>query len=216
MTIEIEWKKFLIDDHADVKRLDYVIRYSSIPSTYSESVSQHSFWVAMHSVLIHKLLVNGSTDQKLNTDSVELGILKKALVHDLPEAVTGDVVRTYKYSMSEFKKIADKAEDFMVDKYFPNSIKELIDETKGKEESIMNYIESVVKAADFVSLFHFMNREYNRGNKEITPFLNRMKSDMKEMAKKSSGKGTWYDDKLTHLYNDMSNFATHLDENREV
>jgi 5'-deoxynucleotidase YfbR-like HD superfamily hydrolase len=216
MSNEIEWKKFLIDDHADVKRLDYVIRYSSIPSTYQESVSQHSFWVTLHSIMVHKLLCANYPKDGFNSPEIELSILKKALVHDLPEAITGDLVRTYKYSMNEFKKMADKAEDYMVQKYFPESLKSLIGETYIPDETKSKYVESVVKAADFISLFHYMNREHNRGNKEILPFLNRMKLDMKMMSDKSTEKNNWYDLELSRLYSVMAVYATHLEEDREV
>ena len=173
------WKKFLFNDRADVKRLDYVIRYSSIPSVYQESVSQHSYWVVLNSILIHKEICANS----VNSPSIELSILKKALIHDIGECVSGDLVRTFKYSNSDFKEAVDRAEQDMIDKYLPSSIKSLIQESMVGTTEDQKYVNSIVKAGDFISLFHYMNREHNRGNREIYPFVNRMKQDMKLMSK---------------------------------
>jgi 5'-deoxynucleotidase YfbR-like HD superfamily hydrolase len=206
-----DWKKFLINDYADVKRLDYVIRYSSIPSNFRESVSQHSFWVVLNSCLLNRELFQGNVFPEL-----ELMILKKALIHDIGECITGDLVRTFKYSNKDLKEIVNKSEHDMMEKYFPKLLLGLISETNNiKNKDDENYVNAIVKAADFISLFHYMNRQHNQGNREITPFINKMKIDLKEMSNKAKD-GTPYGPALSELYKSMSLLATCPEEDRSV
>jgi len=207
------WKKFLVDDHADVKRLDYVIRYNSIPSLYQESVSQHTFWVVLHSVLLHRTISKNTNKQD---DSIETFILRKALIHDIGECVTGDVVRTFKYANPDLKKAVDDTEDMMVEKYLPSIIKELISDSVPKNGEDAKYVDTIVKAGDFISLFNYMRREFNRGNQEIAPFLNKMRQDFMAMHEKSAKENEWYQKKISELYLNMCELATHKEEVREV
>jgi 5'-deoxynucleotidase YfbR-like HD superfamily hydrolase len=208
-----DWKKFLLDDHAEIKRLNYVTRYSSIPSLYRESVSEHSYWVTLYSLLLHRQVTKAAGVD--SAADVEYRILKKALVHDIVESVTGDLVRTFKYSSTSLKQSVDEAEGLMVEKYMPGHIKNLIIESNNDESQDAKYMDAIVKAADFVSLFHYMHREYNRGNREIMPFLNRMKTDMKDMASRTKS-GEWYQKMLSGLYESMSKLVMCPEEDRPV
>lgn len=207
------WKKFLIDDHSEVKRLDYVMRYSSIPAVFQESVSQHTFWVLLHSVLLHRELTQSSN---ITDPSIEIFIFRKALIHDIGECVTGDVVRTFKYSSVNFKEAVDEAEDAMVQKYLPDSIKSLMLDSNSKNPQDAKYVDSIVKAADFISLFNYMKREHNRGNQEINPFLNKMREDLFNMHLKAKDAEEWYQTNLSDLYLSMHDLATHKEELRSV
>ena len=207
---EIDWKQFLLDDHAEIKRLDYVVRYNSIPALFQESVSQHSFWVTLYSCLLHNKISGDS-----GSTYSELRILKKSLTHDIGECVSGDLVRTFKYSSPEFKRAVDMAEETMVEKYLPLSIKNLIKSSQSQDAEDEEYENAIVKAADFISLFHFMYREHNRGNREITPFLNRMRSDMNRMAEKAYD-GSDHGQILSGMYKSMVSLVLVPEENREV
>jgi 5'-deoxynucleotidase YfbR-like HD superfamily hydrolase len=156
-----------------VKRLDSVIRYSSIPIAHNESVSQHSYWVAMYALLIHKTI--GGED-RLTKD-----LLIAALVHDLAEAKTGDVVRTFKYSSELLKKEVDNAEKLIIES-FPVEIQSLFKKPFDITYDDGSYIKDVVKAADFVSLFRYMRKEAALHNMEIIPFYNRMITDIHDMC----------------------------------
>lgn len=49
-----DWKPLLEAASSDVRRLDYVIRYSSIPVSVPEAVSTHMFWVALYAMMVHR------------------------------------------------------------------------------------------------------------------------------------------------------------------
>lgn len=156
-----------------IKRLDSVIRYSSIPIVHSESVAQHSYWVVMYALLIHKAI--GGED-RLTKD-----LLIAALVHDMAEAKTGDVVRTFKYSSEPLKKEIDKAEELITES-FPQAVQDLFKMPFYITYDDGLYIKDVVKAADFVSLFRYMRKEAASHNMEIIPFYNRMITDISCMC----------------------------------
>lgn len=117
------------------------------------------------------------------SDKVTLSyILLHALTHDMPEMVTGDFVRTFKYSFADVKIAIDKAESDIIE-VFPSEIKNLYE----VGDCDRDYIESVVKAADFMSLHNFMIRELDRGNTEVKPYVKTMIRDLSSMAEKNKG-----------------------------
>ena len=166
MEFENRWHSLLRTTSEDVKRLTAVWRYSSIPVAVQENVAEHSFWVALYAVMIAR---------KLGADrDVQGQVALEGLIHDLPECVTGDVVRPFKYSSQEFKQAVDLAEGDMVDT-LPDAIREMLADS---DEVRSEYVKAIVKAADFLSLFQYMRREAARGNLEIIPFYMKMVEDL--------------------------------------
>jgi putative hydrolase of HD superfamily len=84
--------------------MHHIQRYSSLPVLKPENVAAHSWQVAFISMLIGWDLIHRGGD-------VQMGdLLEKALCHDLSEAMSGDIIRSYAYSspqMTEAKREAD-------------------------------------------------------------------------------------------------------------
>lgn len=209
---KLEWGSFLLNDRSHVKRLDYVERYNSIPSVFKETVSTHSFWVIFNSCLIHRKLCESI---KTDPEILELLIMRRAMVHDLGEALTSDMVLPFKYFNPELKNMIDKVENDMIEKFFPESIKTLINSKSNSEEENV-YINAVVKAADWMSVFHYMNREINRGNQEMKSFVIRMKKDTLKMVYDTGSRGFWYSKSLANLYDSMYSLVEVVEPTREV
>lgn len=165
------WQGVLEAASGDGRRLSYVDRYASIPVLIKENVAEHSYWVAQYSLLIHRAC--GAPDALIGP------VLSYALVHDFVECVSGDLVRTFKYSTEELKRAVDDAEEKLAEG-FPAEVKDLmrLPWALATEAEDAAYVKAVVKAADFVSLHQYMVREVNRGNREIAPFYERMKKDL--------------------------------------
>ena len=160
---------------SDYQRLDYVIRYSSVPVTTQENVSAHSYWVCLYSTLIFNEIK--PKDQRLLAP-----LLVSAMMHDFVEGHTGDFVRTFKYSLPELKEAIDKAEQLEVNKY-PKQIKDLYrmaDDLTSPSDRVV--IKSIIKAADFMSLYSYMKKEFLRGNREIKPFYELMIRDFLKLS----------------------------------
>ncbi len=176
-------EKFFETVLGDVRRLSYVDRYTSIPVSFKENVAEHSYWVSFYSALLYNEIMREEGNKGLV--SLE-NILLYAIVHDLPECITGDVVRTFKYSSPELKEQIDLAEDRIIEK-FPKEVQNLL-----KVKGNLNLIEKeIVKLADFISIYVYFNREKHRGNRELSPFINRFSSDMDSQFNRI----TRYDDK---------------------
>jgi 5'-deoxynucleotidase YfbR-like HD superfamily hydrolase len=171
-----DWGDLLRASTHDVRRLDSVIRFSSIPVTFSESTASHSFWVALYSLMIWQALADAIPD---NTMPPLEEVLRHAVTHDLGESVGGDVVRTLKYSTPEMKREVDRAEDILVKKLLPTEVKRTAEFIPSRDTL------SIVKAADFLSLWQFMRREAARHNLEIMPYYVRMIKDL--VAKEDEG-----------------------------
>lgn len=163
--------------------------------TLRENVAEHSYWVSLYAVMIHRFL---SGDEDL------IGaITVHALTHDLAECITGDVVRTFKYSTPQLKNAIDEAEEKMLVS-LPEDVQELYPLWERMAGDRVPYVKAVIKAADFVSLFQYMNREVLRGNREIDQFVVRMKNDLRMMAKKSRKEGHPDAQEFAGLYDVMS------------
>ncbi len=174
------WRSIVEASASDVRRLSSVWRFSSIPVTVTENTAEHSFWVALYATMIL---------ESLGRDAVKSDMLAStllhAIVHDVAECVTGDVVRTFKYSTPELKKEVDRAEELLIKKTHPGT-KRIIDLSGQLSNRNEKFIKSVVKAADFLSLFQFMRREALRGNKEICPFFKMMIHDFEVMEQQDT------------------------------
>lgn len=184
-----DWEGLLSDSTHDLRRLSNVVRFSSIPVTYAETTAEHSFYVAIYALMIHQELERaGSPSTAIAKrgrttasaqDAQELFVIRHALTHDLGECVGGDVVRTLKYATAEMKEAVDRAESILMRKLLPPRV------ASTAVEEVPPLARAVVKAADFMSLFHFMRREAARRNFEIYPFYWRMVRDL-ESAQKSA------------------------------
>lgn len=192
-----DWKPLLEAASSDIRRLDYVTRYSSIPVTVPENDSTHMYWVSVYSMMIHRRLVGPKELDAL--------IMQHALTHDALECLSGDIVRTFKYSSEEFRQAINQAELGLASS-LPVEIRSLLDEVHQGIDSFGHthhwkgqYVKDVVKAADFMSLYQYMWRERRRGNVEVEQFFGRMIADLKAMGKKLADKAGPGDGGLTYL-----------------
>lgn len=85
-----------------LSRLRHTFRYSAIPVVFRENVAEHSFWTAMIGITIAMELDGGS----------ELigEVATKALIHDIEESMTGDLIRDMKYHNDEVRDSIRKVE----------------------------------------------------------------------------------------------------------
>jgi len=90
-----------------VSRMSYVNRFSSFPVNRRENVAEHSWWVAFISFLIYSSL----SDRDPIEPRIDLGkLLSRAISHDLNECLSGDIIRSYKYSSSRIRKAIEDAD----------------------------------------------------------------------------------------------------------
>src|SRR3990167_4414759 len=78
-------------------QLRYVTRFSTTRTLLKESVAEHSFFTAFFSLLIGYALKEKGIPIKFEC------LLEKALLHDMEEQFTGDIIRPIKHSSESFK-----------------------------------------------------------------------------------------------------------------
>ena len=163
-------------------QLRYVERFSNCRTHIKETIAEHCFFVAYYSLMITHY-VNRKTP---GTNTVSMGsVLGKALLHDVEEQFTGDIVRPVKYADDSIRHGINRMCEAMVKDYFV----ELTDVVSAedmytgwhtaKNDTLEGYI---VTFADFLSVLSYLHEEILSGNHiimrsvSLTNYINKFKS----------------------------------------
>lgn len=93
----------------DTRRLAYVRRYSAFAVLRSENVAEHSFYAAYYAFHV----ANNLLDRGYIVD-VDV-VVRKAILHDIGECVTGDIMRPFKYHSKEILDVITATERELVE-----------------------------------------------------------------------------------------------------
>lgn len=107
-----------------VRRLHHIQRFSSVPVLHPENVAEHSWEVAFIGMMIYydqKQLAEecalDKQDAAFDLASCVYGeldlefILEHCICHDLSEAMSGDIIRSFKYSTKQLAEAIRDADD---------------------------------------------------------------------------------------------------------
>lgn len=148
--------------YAMLFRMKYINRWSIMHSIVPENLSTHSMEVA---VTAHALAIIGNTYFGKSYDCDR--ITTKALYHDLPEILTGDIPTPVKYFNQETKSAYDKVEQAALNKFLESLPNELDVDYK----SMFDYTsdeKKLIKAADKICAYLKCGEEERSGNKEFS------------------------------------------------
>lgn len=146
--------KFIFEHHT---RLSCILRFNNTPRIASENVAEHSYYVAFLAMLM------GDHLKKEGVDLDMLRLLQMALLHDIEEAISGDILAPMK--RGKFKEALDK-----------DNIKNIALLTAGladgeKYSSLWREVADeatlearVIKLVDKMSCFIYCIREVHLGN----------------------------------------------------
>lgn len=153
------------DFFALISRMKYIDRWALMRNTEKESLSQHSYEVA---VIAHALVV--ISNKRLGTDYDASKTALIGLFHDASEILTGDMPTPVKYYSPEilgaFKKVEEVATDKILN-MLPNDMQsDYQDLMIPKEED--EALWKLVKAADKLSALIKCIEEEKAGNREFT------------------------------------------------
>jgi putative hydrolase of HD superfamily len=176
---KINFKDFLKEE----RKLDEIVRFSAQTRIKDESVSAHSFHVALYAMILADL------EEKIFSNKVnQEKILKIALLHDLEECLTGDVIHSFKY---ENKSLNQKIQE-IGQKFFENLMKNLPKEIakdylnfwrKSREKK--GFEEKIVEAADKLEGLIYSLNELSLGNKGFKPIVEKYKKLLRKKKLKS-------------------------------
>ena len=143
----------LIDDSFSIYHLTGVIRYNNQFMLRQENVAEHSYMVSA----ITEMICSG-----LNVDpKTHLEALRYSIIHDVPEAHTGDIIASTKSYLPTLSGDLSELELRIISDRFPylySTYSELHNEKNTLARDIM-------KLADYISVKVCMNRESMLGNR---------------------------------------------------
>jgi len=155
--------------NGNVRRLRHINRYSSYPCIKPESVAEHSFQVAFISFLI------GEDLSLAHNEDINFAVLLgKALMHDVSECMSGDIIRTYKYSSEEMRlqcEAADEQNMGILMEDFHNIGPSVYHEWKHAKSA--NIEGDIVRFADLVAVVIYCAEEWHLGIRQLDATLER-------------------------------------------
>ena len=149
---------------AVISRMKYINRWGLMRNTRYETLSEHSFEVAVtaHAIATIKNDVFGG---QVNADRAAV----LALYHDAPEILTGDMPTPVKYYNEKTKKAYDEVERTSVNRLLdmlPEELKHSYETVLVKTEEDA-YLWRIVKAADTINALIKCIEEEKSGNREF-------------------------------------------------
>ncbi len=143
------------------RSLAHIKRFSNEPQHFPESVAEHSFYATYFtSIICHFLKEKG---EEVN----EAKAIKMALVHDMEESFSGDIIGPFKHYSEELLEAIRKVNQEVIQEVFEDLPKNLSQEfiSLWQEELEQKSLESqVVKVADKLSLISKAYEEIKGGN----------------------------------------------------
>lgn len=127
-------------------------RYNNRIKIKSESIAEHSFFVAYNILKI-------GYDYKLPNEVVNEAVAM-AIVHDYPEAFTSDIPHDCKQSSPELKDVLLKIEF----KFLREQMPELLERYRKLESEPNSLVAILVDLGDAISVLQYSNREIELGN----------------------------------------------------
>lgn len=151
LIINNEYQKFL----SQIRRLSYCIRWNQEIRKYPISVMSHLFLITFISYVLWMI----ENDEKYNMEE----LLLRSAYHDIPEAITWDVITPTKKWVAWFDMALEKAEIEMMDDYFFSYV------PGNYKKEVFSYmlhpfdseIWSLAKSADILSAFFEAKVEYD-------------------------------------------------------
>lgn len=163
MEINIE----LIDHWKDIySRLTNITRFASTFTMHKENVASHSFFVTYIAMMLCDVWNEESVDNQVDTERV----LRIALLHDIEESFSGDLISSMKNRNKEFAAAVQKVNLEMMDEIFGEwgqEYKDLWAENKMTREG------KIVHIADTLALLCYVSSEVDLGNRQMIPVFSR-------------------------------------------
>jgi len=176
---KFNFKEFLKEE----RKLDKVIRFSAQMRIKDESVSEHSFHVVLYSMILSDL-EEKIFGNKINKEK----LLKTAILHDLEECLTGDIIYGFKHTdknlTREIKKISQR--------FFANLIKNLPEKISKDYLNLWSRAKDkkkiegkILEAADKLEGLIYALNEFSLGNKEFKEAIKTYQKQLKGIGLKS-------------------------------
>jgi putative hydrolases of HD superfamily len=147
----------------------HIKRYHTTPTLAQESVAEHSHFVAMITRIICCALEQAG--HQVDT----LRAVDLAMIHDYEEAISGDIISTFKHSDPEFVELLDRLTDKAIDQVFEPLPEELstyyIELWRGHNAGSLEG--QIVSVADKLAGLAYAHEQLQMGNHFMEPVYRR-------------------------------------------
>lgn len=176
---KFNFKNFLKEE----RKLDKIIRFSAQIRIKDENVAEHSFHVALYAMILADL------EEKIFKHKIDKEkLLKTALLHDLEECLTGDIIYGFKHTDKSLTREIKKMSEKFFKKLMENLSKEVAEEylSLWKQAKDKKKIEGkIIEAADKLEGLIYALNEFSLGNKEFKKTIEIYKKQLKGLKLKS-------------------------------
>lgn len=156
--------RFILDRSAA-----HIKRYHTTPMFAQESVAEHSHFVAMITrIICHALEQAGHPVDTLR--AVDL-----AMIHDYEEAISGDIISTFKHSEPELTDLLERLTDKAIDQVFETLPDDLGSYYIGlwRGHNAGSVEGQIVSVADKLAGLAFSHEQLRMGNQFMEPIYER-------------------------------------------
>jgi putative hydrolase of HD superfamily len=146
------------------RKLDTVIRFSAQTRIKDESVAEHSFHTAFYAMILADM------EEQFGGKIDKQKVLKTALIHDLEECLTGDIIYTFKHThkslTKEIRKMSLKFLEELLSDLPEKLSKEYIELWKNQKDEKTKE-GKIIEAADKLEGLIYSLSEVSLGNKSF-------------------------------------------------
>jgi len=156
--------RFILDRSAA-----HIKRYHTTPMFAQESVAEHSHFVAMITRIICYAL------QEAGQSVDVLRAVDLAMIHDYEEAISGDIISTFKHSEPELTDVLERLTDRAIDQVFENLPEDLAGYYTGlwRGHNAGSVEGEIVSVADKLAGLAFSHEQLRMGNQFMRPVYER-------------------------------------------
>jgi 5'-deoxynucleotidase YfbR-like HD superfamily hydrolase len=158
--------------------INHVHRFSGSLRIREQNLATHSYWTALISGVLFQAELEYTVLQSKSTFSFQLGnVLQAALIHDVDEVISGDMLHTFKHNvmtkdvMQQVNTLVQKLthKDLFID--FPYLQDFFHAAYRQSHDNV--HVNFLVKMGDWVQLLQYVYEEISLGNKTMLPKLKR-------------------------------------------
>ena len=150
-----------------VRKLSNVRRCGVMRTIINQNVAEHSYYAAI-------LAIKFLEDLEQKGMKLDRGpILEKVLLHDVEEAVTGDIPYPFKRASKALGYLIEEVKNNLMPSIFPAWV------VKANRDAKETYGGAIVKAVDYVELYAYCLEEMHMGNQD--PYLKEITTECKRI-----------------------------------
>ena len=139
---------------SELRTLERVPRWPIVATNYKQNVASHSYYVTLYSYTIARMI---------KWDGPKSYLMLSALIHDLEEAATSDIVGPVKKQIIDEEKNQSFTEAYLTDK-FRSIIDDVIDQEDKLKAKTFDEAQAIIKVADRMDALFFLIWEIRMGN----------------------------------------------------